>query len=87
MAAAQQVATNTAPLSIPASASIDGLTKIIYAIVKNVVKPAIISVLGVVPWIDNLNSLSNILYISHFNYLIEFNTTIAGNSKTQSIYA
>ena len=33
-AAAKQVATNTAPLSIPASASIAGLTKMIYAMVR-----------------------------------------------------
>ncbi|SPC19926.1 hypothetical protein CT19431_MP70059 [Cupriavidus taiwanensis] len=44
IAAATHVATNTASLGIPASPRIDGLTKMMYAIVRNVVIPARISV-------------------------------------------
>ena len=45
IAAAMQVPTKIASLSIPLSAIIEGLAKIMYAIVKKVVIPAIISVL------------------------------------------
>ena len=39
----RHVAVITAPTGMPASARIDGLTKMMYAIVRNVVKPAAIS--------------------------------------------
>ncbi|MCY1305339.1 hypothetical protein D9M68_811560 [compost metagenome] len=44
IAAATQVATKTASLGIPASPRIDGLTKMMYAIVRKVVMPARTSV-------------------------------------------
>lgn len=43
------VAMKTPVLDIPVALSIAGLTKIMYAIVKNVVTPAVISVLVFVP--------------------------------------
>ena len=39
-AAARQVATSTAPASIPVPAKICGFTKMMYAMVRKVVKPA-----------------------------------------------
>ena len=48
MALATHVATNTAPGSIPAAESTAGCTNRMYAMVMNVVTPAVISVLSVV---------------------------------------
>src|SRR5580692_6934159 len=48
-AATRQVATKTASLGIPASPRIAGLTKMMYAIVRKVVKPASSSVRRLVP--------------------------------------
>ena len=58
IAAAIIVATKTAFLSIPAAAKIDGFTNKIYAIVRNVVNPAINSVLTSVPFSLSLKNLS-----------------------------
>ena len=49
------VATNIPPHGIPVSDNILGFTNIMYAIVKKVVTPAIISVLTFVPFSFNLN--------------------------------
>ena len=57
--AAKQVATKTAPLSIPALASMVGLTKMMYAMVKKVVNPANTSVFTVVLFCVSLNWRSN----------------------------
>src|SRR5699024_10916488 len=54
------VASNTAVASIPASLKILGFTANIYAIVINVVIPAIISVFTLVLFSFNLNNFSNI---------------------------
>ena len=59
------VATNTPPKSIPVP-SVDkmaGLTTIIYAIVKNVAKPANNSVFTLVPFSFNLKIFSNIQFL------------------------
>src|ERR1700744_950367 len=48
-AATRQVATNTASLGMPASPRIAGLTKMMYAIVRKVVRPASSSVRRLVP--------------------------------------
>ena len=48
-AVARQVAAVTPAMGIPASCRIDGLTKMIYAIVMNVVMPARSSVFQLVP--------------------------------------
>jgi hypothetical protein len=49
---ARIVARKAAPKSIPASDRMAGLTAIINAIVRKVLAPARISVVGVVPWSD-----------------------------------
>ena len=56
------VATNTPPKSIPVPSvdKIAGLTTMIYAIVKNVAKPATISVLTEVLLLLSLNIFSSI---------------------------
>ncbi|MNY50135.1 hypothetical protein D3C86_1856180 [compost metagenome] len=59
-AAARQVATNTASRSMPVEDRMSGLTKMMYDIVRNVVRPATISVLAVVPCSRSLNSFSSI---------------------------
>ncbi|SOY69582.1 hypothetical protein CBM2589_A90917 [Cupriavidus taiwanensis] len=59
IAAATQVATNTASLGMPASPRIEGLTKMMYAIVRNVVMPARISVRTSVWCSRSLNSRSS----------------------------
>src|SRR5437868_3033117 len=48
--AQRQVAVVTAAIGIPVWASIDGFTKMMYAIVTNVVRPAIISIRQFVLW-------------------------------------
>ena len=58
-----QVAVITAEFDIPVgelSPKISGFRKIMYAIAKNVVKPAIISVRTLVPCCESLNSLSSV---------------------------
>ncbi len=60
-AAARQVATNTALRSMPVDDRMSGFTKMMYDIVRNVVRPATISVLAVVPCSRRLNSFSSIL--------------------------
>ncbi len=66
------VAVNTAPnaMPVPSVESIAGLTTVMYAIVRNVATPAMISVLTVVPAFDRPNSFSNIFVISS-NYWIQ----------------
>jgi len=58
--AANAVAVNTAPESIPAADRILGFTARIYAIVMNVVIPARISVFTSVLFSESLNIFSNI---------------------------
>src|SRR5262245_54432440 len=57
-AVARQVATRTAPKSMPAALRTAGCTNTIYAIVRNVVTPASTSVRTVVPWADSANRCS-----------------------------
>ncbi len=66
MAAATQVATKTAPFGMPASPRMAGLTKMIYAIVRKVVSPAISSVRTSVPFSLSLKKFSSscIVYVS-----------------------
>ncbi|SOZ62444.1 hypothetical protein CBM2614_B10243 [Cupriavidus taiwanensis] len=59
IAAATQVATNTASLGMPASPRMEGLTKMMYAIVRNVVMPARISVRTSVWCSRSLNTRSS----------------------------
>src|SRR5690606_20869809 len=59
-AAARQVATNTALRSMPVEDRMSGLTKMMYDIVRNVVRPATISVRALVPCSRNWNSFSSI---------------------------
>src|SRR5450830_110758 len=58
IAAATQVATKTESFGIPASPRMDGLTKMMYAIVRKVVRPASSSVRTVVPLSLSLKNLS-----------------------------
>ena len=58
MTEAMIVARKTAPDGIPVSERMAGFTKMIYAIAKKVVRPAMISVLGVVPYFLRLKSFS-----------------------------
>ncbi len=57
---ARQVAISTAVLSIPAAESMLGFTASMYAIVMNVVTPAMTSVLTLVLFSLSLNSFSRI---------------------------
>ncbi|MNY20349.1 hypothetical protein D3C86_1538230 [compost metagenome] len=59
-AAARQVATKTASRSMPVDERMSGLTKMMYDIVRNVVRPATISVRAVVPCSRSLNNFSSI---------------------------
>ncbi|MCY1365308.1 hypothetical protein D9M69_521480 [compost metagenome] len=65
-AAARQVATNTALRSMPVDDRMSGLTKMMYDIVRNVVRPATSSVRAVVPCSRSLNSFSSIRVPSMF---------------------
>ena len=60
MTVAMMVATNPAAKSIPASDKMPGLTAMINDIVRNVEKPAMISVFTFVPDARRLNSFSTI---------------------------
>ena len=60
--AASAVAVKTAPESIPAADIILGLTARIYAIVINVVIPAITSVFTSVPFSRSLKTFSNMCF-------------------------
>ena len=62
IAAARHVATNTALLSIPVVPRMFGLTKMMYDIVRKVVRPATISVRTLEPCSSSLKNLvSNVL--------------------------
>ena len=65
---ASAVAMSTAVLSIPAAASMVGLTARMYAIVIKVVIPAMTSVLAVVLFSFSLNHFSNIFFLLFFVY-------------------
>ncbi|KAG1078745.1 hypothetical protein G6F40_016589 [Rhizopus arrhizus] len=58
-AAARQVATKTASRSMPVDDRMSGLTKMMYDIVRKVVRPATISVRAVVPCSRSVNSFSS----------------------------
>ena len=61
-AAARQVATITAPKSIPAIWSTAGWTKMMYAMATNVVTPPMTSVLTSVLFPESLKSFSSMEY-------------------------
>ena len=71
--AAMIVAVNTAPKSMPVPSveRIAGFTTVMYAIVKNVATPAMISVFTEVFAFDRPNSLSNIFF-SSYNWMLIF---------------
>jgi len=84
-----------APLSIPVGSKVRGFTNKMYAIVMNVVKPAITSVLTFVPFLERPNNLSAKLSvddpleigISSFNYkciyIVTFNPLTNPFDKTK----
>ena len=77
-AAETAVAVNTAPLSNPAMPKSSGFTARIYAIERNIVTPAIISVVAVVPLSFNLNNrFSNELFVKPFISLFFYNLFFA----------
>ena len=61
IAAARQVATKTESRGMPDTERISGLTKMIYAMVRKVVTPAMISVRTVVPCSESLKKRSSMI--------------------------